>query len=178
MKFRYAKKSWRDLLPTVFSWLDKVSFEKHEGSEGTAHYVVPYLLGADKKTSFCCGCSGKGLENKISDALKARGCDEATPGVYSVEGGEVALASITKFDVSTAQKGREVGIKAAASLKGLSVDNLVVFEGEGVSAYDVFDGMVQAWYSLESFKDKPVATKLPSNVFLCTDSFLKTKLRT
>ena len=29
MKFRYAKKSWRDLLPTVFSWLDKVSFEKH-----------------------------------------------------------------------------------------------------------------------------------------------------
>ncbi len=175
MKYRYEKTSWRDCLPDVYSWLDKVEVDKHEGKEKWAYYVVPFQKNKTGETSFFCGCSGASLEKKIKSSIKAMGLKEAKAGTYPVDGGCVVLVPVGQLDVADPQKGRQVGIDAAAAIKGVEIDELVLFEGAGVRAFDVLDGLAQAYYSLESFKDKPVKQVLPKRVSLCSDSFSQEK---
>ena len=176
MKYRHAKTNWRDLLPGVFSWLDKVEIEKHQGENQGVHYLVPFEKKEKASTVYHCGCQEASLGEEIKSSLSKVGKKNPGLGVFPVEGGAVALVPVSSLDVPHKQKARQIGIDGAQSLRGTEVKNLVVFGSSELSSFDIFDGLVQAWYDLTSFKDKAEAPTLPPRVKLCSKSFCEEKV--
>lgn len=171
MSYKHVKTDWRAFLPCTFSWLGSV---KH-GPEGSFETGVGYLVPFEKKDGEAPkihwgSLSSGSYAKEASDALETLCPGSARVSLAVVQGSPMVFVPLSELDVSRSQRGRQVGLDAVATVKGLKLDKLVICGCDKVRGSDVFDGLTQGAYDLTSFKNTTATCLLPGEVgFACSE---------
>ncbi len=150
-----SQAQWRDLLPAVYSWIGRTDISTSAELVPGAHHIVS-VQSQSTPEKFELDVSGLSADlcQMIKDQCAQLGWrPQAGPVLISVQSLSLLLVPITSLNVSQAQKGRQLGTEAAFVLRNLCVESLVICAGAQLSSFDIWEGLVQSFYNLESFKD-------------------------
>ncbi len=179
--YKHERANWKEFLPSVFSWLEKVKGKSQTALDLGAAYVVPFEKKEGKEATalFHWGAfSDESFKTEAQSSFKALSPEFSRTAVCLVRGAAVIFVSVTPLLVEPCQKGRQLGIDAAEAVKGLKRDRVVLCEGGDISGLDVFDGLFQAWYNLIAFRKKPeVKDVFPSEIGFCGKAFSEETFR-
>jgi len=142
--------SWRDVMPRTFRWLDKLQLEGASSLVEGAVHIVPTTCAADKSPQADTAALPVDYAERIAAALKAdRWCGRGGSHLLKIDDCYFLLLPLTKFDTSTPQKGRQIGLDAAKRLADFKFEHVVICASE-LDPLAIFDGMVMGLYDLKS----------------------------
>lgn len=150
-----SNKQWKDLLPAVYLWAGSTNFLHSNEIIPGAHHIIGIQTDSSNPNAFQMDASqlNESLRKKIKESCTQLGWrPQAGPFACSIGKESFILIPLTSSRTSAAQKGRQLGSDAANFLRNLIVESLVICSGTEVQVLDVWDGLVQGYYSLESFK--------------------------
>ncbi|MBI2602314.1 MAG: leucyl aminopeptidase [Deltaproteobacteria bacterium] len=163
------KENWQNFLPSIHSWIEQTEFLHCKDPVPNAHHVVLVQPSADNPSAF--ELDAPHLSASLRQRVKEQGTKVGwTPKagnlILSVDNASFVLVPAKGLQVSTAQKGRQAGLDAAASLKFLGVETLVCCEGQNIRALDIWDGLSQGYYAVDEFKAEKTTSKVPGKVYI------------
>ncbi len=146
---------WRDLLPAVYSWIGSARFQYTQEPNSGAHHIIGVHADSTRPEKY--ELDAPGLSPELRKALKEHGSQlgwrpQAGPLLLSLQGSSYILLAISSLRVNNVQKARQLGADAANFLRNLSVEAVVICASKELNVLNVWDGLVQSFYSLESFK--------------------------
>jgi leucyl aminopeptidase len=148
-------KQWKDLLPATYTWAGNINFQYTDEPKSEAHHIIGIQADTTHPSSFEFDAPrlSEVLRKKIKDYCSQLGW-KPQAGVFgfSIEKESYILVPLSGLRTTSAQKARQFGTDAANFLRNLQVETLVVCAGKEGNVFDVWDGLVQSYYSLESFK--------------------------
>lgn len=166
-----TKKSfWRDCMPRTFHWLEKLQLEAAAGLGKGALHIVPTSCSGEKPPQADTDMLPAEFADRISAALTDdRWCGRSGSHLIKIDNCYFLLLPVSKFDTSTPQKGRQVGLDAAKRLKDFKFEHIVICTSQ-LDPLAIFDGMVMGFYGMK-FNHTPAANNsnkdeqtLPSRV--------------
>lgn len=142
---------WTDFLPATCQWSNDVSIEQSTGFESDAHTVI----GAVVEGSGAIVLSGnldKSWSDRVVAALTKLGWKGRGAIALSVDDRNIVVLSLSKFEVTRPQIGRQFGIDAANYLKTLTHSAVSIVVPKNTEAQDIFEGLATAFYNCTAFK--------------------------
>ena len=148
-------KHWKDLLPAVYSWVGNTSFQHINEMKTGAHHLLG--VQTDSASSDKYEVDAPNIPDQIKKKIREYSAQigwrtQAGPLLFSLDKEAFILVPISSLKTNTTQKGRQLGFDAAGVLRNLNMESLVICSGKELNALDVWDGLVQMYYSMESFK--------------------------
>ena len=179
--------SWKDALPNTFKWLDTLSLSlTNSPVDGALHIVAIKCntqLSSDPNPSVYVDAPDlpEIEKNHLESVISTMGYRKVIEPIL-VSGSE-SVGSKTSYlgvpvsesETTPYQKAAQIGLDAAAKLKSLDAERVVVVSGGHMKALDIFEGLVQGLYKLSSFKgslkESGGHSTLPSQVSILGSSF-------
>jgi len=171
-KTGFNKEPWKNLLPEVISWLDRVTITKANDWVKDAHHAVVVGAVDDEKDTLEIDAPQlpDAVRAKISASARAIGW-RAEGGVRTVivDGTPVTLVVPSKIKTSARQRARQVGIDLARATKELRIEHLALVRSKDFDLLDVMEGVAAGYYNAVAFKGakkdsgKAAATKTPAS---------------
>ena len=178
MKTGFNKEQWKSLLPETYEWAQKVTLDMVSDLVSGATHVVTLAESKADGDADAINLNTPDipdpLQKKIIASLTAAGWKGAGSFVTVVEGTPFLAIAPPKIKTTKPQKSRAVGLTAAAALKTLKTNHVVICKAEGICSKSVIDGISQGLYNCTSFKGpKKDAAKsgLPSKVSMWGGKF-------
>jgi leucyl aminopeptidase len=169
----FQNESWKNFLPEVYTWLDKVELTSTQNPIPGAHHIVAVQSDevSDTWTIDAPQLSGD-FKEKLVAAGKALGWKAAAGCLQVVvDGHAVVMVVPTKTKTSDKQRARALGLDAAKTVKDLRCDSLAICAPRNMNVLDIFEGVTYALYTASGFKGKkdskngkPNGGKLPAKV--------------
>ena len=176
MGYKHVKTDWRSFLPSVFPWMATLKHGAQKNFESGAGYLVPFGKKEGEAAVFHWEkLEDEGFKKEAEAALTSLCPGGARLSLAVVQGAPVVFVPVTGLEVSRSQRGRQVGLDAAGTLKSLQLEKLVITGSDSVLGTDVFDGIVQGAYDLTSFKNSKGSSSLPASVCFACDSYSEAK---
>ncbi len=160
---------WKSYLPAVYSWCGNINFQYTNETIAGAHHIL--AIQSDPKNTETYEIDAPLLSESVRKKVKEF-CTQlgwraqAGPLSFALDKQSYVLVPSSSLNTTLPQKGRQLGSDAANFLRNLQVETLVICAGKDLSALDIWEGLVQNYYSLESFKgSNEEKFKLPKQVF-------------
>lgn len=164
-----SSKHWKDLLPAVYSWAGNINFQYTSEPIVGSHHIIGVQNDSTDASKF--ELDAPHLSEAVRKSIKEYCAQlgwKAQAGTlcFTINKSSYVLVPLSSLRTTIAQKGRQLGFDAASYLRNLNVGSLVVCAGKDINVLDVWDGLVQTYYSLESFKgDGDAKYTLPKELF-------------
>ena len=116
---------------------------------GGALHIVPTTCAPGKLPQADTASLPADFSERIAAALKAdRWCGHGGSHLLKIDDYYFLLSPISKFDTSTPQKGRQIGLDAAQRLADFRFEHVVICAAE-LDPLAIFDGMVMGLYDIK-----------------------------
>ena len=160
-----SHKSWKELLPSVFSWLETVKLSNNTDFHRNVPHIVPFTIDKSTKKPQTDGLWNNDLAKQVDATLQSL-ASLGNRSVHSTVIDETPFVFIQVSSVNTThcQKSRQVGIEAANFVKHMTCEKLVLCGMSHIDCSQIFDGLVQGLYSLSAFKESQSEAKFPQEL--------------
>lgn len=163
--------TWKNLMPATFSWAARTQLQYIREPLVNTHHIIAVEIDSASASGF--KFDAPALKIEICDNLKEHCVQmgwkaQGGPILISVSGSSYLLVPVCAMPVTNTQKARQLGNDASMYLKNMLVEALVICSAKELSSLDIWEGVVQGYYSLESFKakEKEEARALPKKVLI------------
>lgn len=160
MSKKLIEESWRNLLPDVYVWIDKVNVDWPKAVQANHTYIIPVRTDSDQ--------NDKRLV--LSDALPTDTLSDVTKSweksgwlakggslLVAAQNAQFLLVPLTQIKSTEAQISRQFGMDAAKVSKDYKLSSLVFCKAKGLNDRDVFDGLCMGLYDPGLFKGARMA---------------------
>lgn len=149
--------TWKNLLPATFSWAARTQLQYIREPLVNTHHIVVAEIDANSASGF--KLDAPSLKAEICDSLQEQSVQmgwkaQSGPALITVSGSNYLLVPLCPLPVTNVQRARQLGLDAANFLKNVRVESLAICAGKELSSLDIWEGVIQGYYSLESFKAK------------------------
>ena len=141
--------TWRTWMPRAFQWLEELQLEAAAGLEQGALHIVPTTCDKGKPPQVDTAALPVDIAERIDKAVQAD-CwsGHGDSHLLKLDEHYFLLLPLSKFDTSTVQKGRQVGIDAAKRLADFKFENIIICSTQ-LDPLTIFDGLVMGLYGLK-----------------------------
>lgn len=169
----FQNESWKNFLPEVYTWLDKVELTSTQNPIPGAHHIVAVHTDEVSDTwTIDAPQLSSDFKEKLVAAGKALGWKAGGGCLHVVvDGHAVVMAVPVKTKTSDKQRARALGIDAAKAVKDLRCETLAICAPRNMNVLDIFEGVTYSLYSASGFKGKKKdgkakgdGSKLPAKV--------------
>ena len=141
--------TWRDWMPRAFQWLEELKLEAATGLGQGALHIVPTTCAKGKPPQVDTAVLPADFAKRIDMALLAdRWGGQGGSHLLKIDEHYFLLLPISKFDTSTPQKGRQIGIDAAKRLADFKFEQIIICATE-LDPLTIFDGLVMGFYGMK-----------------------------
>lgn len=149
----FNRKSWKDFLPSVYSWVQSVPVSFQKSDLAGAVTILPVAIKNGSGFTFNSAAAIGSLESEVESVCKTVAWQGQGGSVQlGVKDRQFGLVATTNLDVPTPQAARQFGIDLCQSFKGREPESLVIYTPKGMESLDVLEGIAQALYEPKSFK--------------------------
>ena len=156
MEDRLSDRSWKEVLPQTFSWLEKLDLKTV--NEVKPDSVCLLLAKPDKNKdhqNFTLDAPrlDKDLKDNLQQTLTRLGWSPKAGTTIVESENNLFVIVPTQHDSGSAERaGRQAGLDSASVLQRHQVQSLTITSGEKIDALDIFDGLVLGFYNAIGFK--------------------------
>ena len=161
---RLEAKTWQEMLPVAFSWVEKVAVQSVTAEVTDAWHIVPVIKDGNAMKALTTAASKVSIDAWL-DAAKELGWQAQSGSIrVSAHGHRAVLVAVTSLIVTHAQKSRQLGLEAGKALKDCGNKPIVWCHAVDIDTFAGLEGLAHSFYDLASSRGQVEKKDLPPSI--------------